>query len=82
LLAGLDVANAHRVRPEFYDRYFYPMITFNVNGYAGYKSAGFWGLSVEPGFIQKGGNRDPSLKSEEDNYVRYQLNYIQVPFLL
>jgi hypothetical protein len=53
-----------------------PMISFNVNGYIGYKSAGFWGLSVEPGFIQKGG-----IQTYSDVKVRFQLNYIQMPIL-
>jgi len=56
---------------------FDPMITFNVNGYVGYKSDGFWGLSMEPGFIQKG-----SLHNLNGESARFHLNYIQMPVLV
>jgi hypothetical protein len=78
-LTGIDVVNirlkdkiAFEGDPRVYD----PMISFHVNGYVGFKGTGFWGLSVEPGFIQKGGIQ----KSADDN-IRIQLNYIQLPIL-
>jgi hypothetical protein len=78
-LAGFDVTNARMTDlPDgggfsgFYD----PMISFNINGYVGYKSSGFMGLSLEPGFIQKGGR-----EKYEGDYMRFQLNYLQMPVL-
>lgn len=75
--AGFDVANAQMIyKPDNFPKMFYPMIAFNVNGYIGYKSSGFWGLSAEPGYVQKGGRQKYT-----DGYLRYQLNYIQLPVL-
>ena len=83
VLAGLDVAKAHMTNiPDIAKdaTAYYPMISFNINGYAGYKSAGFWGLSVEPGFIQKGGVVQYDKDSQDDD-VRFQLFYAQLPIL-
>jgi hypothetical protein len=79
ILAGFDVANSHLMnKPKWYDsRVYYPMISFNLNGYVGYKNSGFWGLSAEPGFIQKGGRQ----KGIDEN-IRFQINYLQLPILL
>jgi hypothetical protein len=79
VLAGLDLSTTQQTNlpdnlSEFWD--VDPMITFNVNGYAGYKSAGIWGISVEPGFIQKG-----ALHKSDDSKARFQLNYIHMPVL-
>src|SRR3972149_6768035 len=79
LLAGLDIANSHWINiPDMYggSKKLYPMISFNLNAYAGYKSVGLWGMSVEPGFIQKGG-----VQKFFGDVVRLQLNYIQLPVL-
>lgn len=54
-----------------------PIITYNINGYVGFKSKGFWGLSIEPGFMQKGA----IYKNENDNKSRIKINYIQLPVL-
>lgn len=77
--AGFDVANAHLTnKPDGgdNDQVYYPMIAYNFNGYIGYKKSELWGLSFEPGFIQKGGRQ----KSSGD-YIRLNLNYIQLPIL-
>jgi len=79
LLAGFDVVNArltNKPETEGDSRVFYPMISFNANGYVGFKSARFWGISCEPGFIQKGG-----VTKGVNNNIRIQLNYIQIPIL-
>jgi len=55
---------------------YYPMISFNVNGYMGYKSTGLLGFSVEPGFIRKGYSQ-----KFQAGKVRYQLQYLQMPVL-
>jgi hypothetical protein len=61
-------------------RVYDPMISYNVNGYLGYKSGGFWGISFEPGYIQKGGAQRYETETKEDD-IRIQLNYIQMPVL-
>ncbi|TLX72995.1 PorT family protein [Labilibacter sediminis] len=58
-----------------------PMVSYNFNGYIGYKSGGLIGISVEPGFIQKGGGHKFYLDNGEEN-VRIQLNYLQLPVLV
>ena len=78
-LAGFDVAKsylANNIPENTANSDYHPMISYNVNGYIGYKSKGIWGLSVEPGFIQKG----YSIKFQNHN-VRFQLNYLQMPVL-
>ena len=78
LLAGFDVSNVRLTNmPDIKSYYsvFDPMISFNANGYVGYKSARFWGISIEPGFIQKGGVTNSIDKT------RFQLNYLQMPVL-
>lgn len=79
ILTGFDLAKGRLSdSPDFNDHSlkYDPMSSFNANGYIGYKSGGIWGLSIEPGFIQKGGVQDIS-----DVNVRFQLNYIQMPVL-
>ncbi|MBP7508542.1 MAG: PorT family protein [Prolixibacteraceae bacterium] len=79
LIAGLDIANAHLTnKPEGFgdNQVYYPMIAYNFNGYIGYKKSELWGLSIEPGFIQKGGRQKSS-----DDYIRFNLNYLQLPIL-
>jgi len=79
LVAGFDIANAHLTnKPDGFgdNQVYYPMIAYNFNGYIGYKKTESWGLSIEPGFIQKGGRQKSS-----DDYIRFNLNYIQLPVL-
>ena len=84
VLAGFDIANSQLINKpdvEGFTRMYYPMITFNVNGYAGYRSNRYWGFSIEPGFIQKGGVLKND-KDIEDDDTRFQANYIQMPILV
>lgn len=77
LAAGIDIANTHLTnKPDgnSNNQVYYPILAFNFNGYIGYKRAEDWGLSIEPGFIQKGGRQKNS-----DDYIRFNLNYIQLP---
>jgi outer membrane protein with beta-barrel domain len=54
-------------------------VSYNVNGYLGFKSKYFFGISLEPGFIQKGYHA-PSIGSGFEAYnVNY--NYITSPVL-
>lgn len=77
-VGGLDIANARLTNKpdiEFETKVFYPMISLNANGYIGFKSAGFWGISVEPGYIQKGG----VVRNVNNDNIRIQLNYLHLP---
>jgi len=38
-----------------YTSMYAPLLGFNINGFVSYKSKSFWGISLEPGFIRKGG---------------------------
>jgi hypothetical protein len=76
LEAGFDVANSHVTGLLSSGRMYYPMISYNINGYLGYKINGLIGVSIEPGFIQKGGLE----KGNPD--FRVQNNYIQIPLLI
>ena len=79
--AGYVYANAHvRKDNEYATRVFYPMHSFNINGTIEYRFPGAWGISIEPGYIRKGGVVDP----DTYNWERFdlQLNYIQLPLLV
>ncbi len=83
VLGGFDIVKAHMTNmpdKEYTSKFYDPMISYNVNGYFGYKSEGFWGISIEPGFIQKGGAQKFDKETKEDD-VRVELNYIQIPVL-
>lgn len=88
LTAGFVVANSHvtnRLKGDD-SRVFYPIASYNINGYIGYKSNGCWGLSFEPGYIQKGGlQKDIYSYSSGITYkgdITYRLHYIQLPILV
>ncbi len=38
-----------------YNSMYAPLLSYNINAFVSYKSTGFWGVSIEPGFIKKGG---------------------------
>ena len=62
-----------------------PVVGFNVNASAEYKND-TWGLSIEPGFIQKGGvqlfDYANFLSRNTINYhVVTRMNYLQLPLL-
>ena len=80
LLAGYVCANAHVIKTTSYaTRLFYPMHSFNVNGFIEYRFPGTWGIAAEPGFIRKGGVVDG-----ENHFLGsfdLQLNYVQLPIL-
>ena len=83
LTAGVDLTNARRIYVNSPQPYCYPVISFNFNGYMGFKSPGIWGFSVEPGFIRKGGKRT-DISIDESFFTPtapYHLDYIQIPLL-
>jgi len=75
-LVGMDITKSYlKDLPDNSEASeFYPMISYNLNGYIGYKTAGIFGISVEPGFIQKG-----YIQKNEGSNLRFQLNYLQMP---
>lgn len=80
---GLDKTNIHVARNTMYHnekQIYQSILSFNINGYVGYRSKSFWGLSFEPGFIQKGGNivQETMYDPYDQKHV---LNYIQLPIL-
>jgi hypothetical protein len=73
-VAGIDLANwlITNVPDEYNSSIFEgPLISFNINGYVGYRWSERWGNSIEPGYIRKGENRGP----------KFALHYIQLPVL-
>lgn len=74
IVAGVDMANLNTTGIGTIDPFKW-MPSFNVNAHVGYQSNTFWGLSVEPGFIVKGG-------ATEDPETKMKLNYLQMPLLV
>lgn len=74
IVAGVDMANLNITGIETKNPIKWTP-TFNVNAHVGYRSNTFWGLSVEPGFIVKGG-------ATEDPEIKMKLNYLQMPLLV
>ena len=78
--AGYVYANAHvRKDNEHATRIFYPIHSFNINGYIEYRFPGKWGIAAEPGYIRKGSDVDG--KKNFLGRFNLQLNYIQLPIL-
>ncbi len=83
-LSGLVITNARVANKiEIYKDYrvFYPMVSFNLNGYIEYKISKTCGIAIEPGFIRKGG----VVRYGVNHYmsvIKLQLNYIQLPILV
>lgn len=71
-VAGIDLANWIITNPPVeynYPIFEGPLISFNINGYVGYRWSERLGNSIEPGYIRKGENRGP----------KFALHYIQLP---
>ena len=74
VVAGIDLANwiNTNLSDEYNSSIFEdPLISFNFNGYLGYRWSDRWGNSIEPGYIRKGENRES----------RIALHYVQLPVL-
>jgi len=89
VIGGLDMTNIDMVNfPNEINasKMYNPIISFNINSYLEYKSKSFWGLSIEPGFAQKGGTQLFSYSNFDTHYtnnynVIIRLNYFQLPVL-
>lgn len=80
---GIGKANIHVTRNTIFlsEKQIYdPILSYSLNGYIGYRSKSFWGLSLEPGFIKKGGNIVQETSYDQPDQKR-ELNYIQLPVL-
>jgi len=83
LLSGLVVTNdqvTNKIEIKNDYRVFYPMYSFNINGYIEYKISKIWGIAAEPGFIRKGGIVRFGIYRYMD-IIQLQLNYVQLPIL-
>jgi hypothetical protein len=81
--AGLVVANSHLLfEPELEhaSNSWDPILSYDINGHVSFRSNGFWGLSTEPGYMQKGELQKYN-KDDSNDDVRIQLNYLQIPVL-
>ena len=61
------------------DDFYKPMFSYTLNVYVGYKSESFWGVTLEPGFIQKGAKSKALFVG--DTYNQIGLNCLQLPVL-
>jgi hypothetical protein len=79
--AGVDVSNIRVSKTSSFDVVDYdPMVAFNLNAFAAYRSASFWGITAEPGFIRKGAILSVAFDPEKYE-SQFRLNYIQLPLL-
>jgi hypothetical protein len=81
--AGLNRSNIHATKNTTHfdkDEIYTPLIFMSMNGYLGYKSTSRWGVSIEPGFIQKGGYRTSLVLFDPEEF-KYIFSYIQLPVL-
>ena len=60
-------------------RFYYPLLSYNVNTFLGYKSSHGWGLSIEPGYILKGGVLHH--QSSAGAQIKIKFDYIRTPLL-
>lgn len=82
VLAGYVYATPHVTQYEDYGtKLFYPMHSFNVNGFVEYRLSETWGIAAEPGYIRKGGvfKDKEDISNSSDHQLR--LHYIQLPIL-
>jgi len=78
ILSGLNITRTHWSQTYYnisHGAYTDPMISYNINGCIEYKSASFWGLSIEPGYIKKGGFYT------ENHDIRNHINFLELPIL-
>jgi len=75
LLGGFDIVTIHQtpLDPHQIGQPYDPIKSYNINCYISLKSKGIWGISIEPGLIQKGGLNYKS---------RTELKYLQMPIFI
>ncbi|MBN1950757.1 MAG: PorT family protein [Bacteroidales bacterium] len=81
--AGFDMADVRVASQDLVTSggTYMSMPSFNLNGYLGYRNGRFLGLSMEPGFIRKGAQRNSDYRY---NYIdtKYEMNYFHMPVLV
>jgi hypothetical protein len=80
---GVNRSNIHVTERATYflkGSLYKPFISYAINGYLSYKSNSNWGISIEPGFIQKGGMRVP-IALFGPNEWKNSSSYFQFPIL-
>lgn len=78
---GPSIANDINTSAHTYKNpYFYPIISFNVDGFIEYKLSKSWALSAEAGFIRKGGVSGGFNRHMEE--IALRLNYIHIPIMV
>jgi|WetSurMetagenome_2_1015567.scaffolds.fasta_scaffold00200_13 hypothetical protein len=88
--SGLNFSDKQVInKKDFTDdnKVYSPLLLLNANFTLGFKSKSFWGLTVEPGYIQKGGLRsDVTIQTGDILYMpqdfKYIADYIQMPVLI
>lgn len=80
VMFGVNSSNKRLSKKELGKEIYDSKTTLNLNAFIEYKSKSFWGISIEPGFIQKG-SKENFYSFEEGEFDYSQLNYIQVPLL-
>ncbi len=77
LLGGFDLVNIYMTprEPHQIGQPYGNMKSYNFNCFLTYKNKDVWGISVEPGLIQKGGT------CGVQQSCRLELNYLQIPIL-
>jgi hypothetical protein len=72
LLGGYDIVTIHQIPldTQLNEQPYDPIMSYNINGFISLKNKGLWGISFEPGLMQKGGLLYKS---------RAELKYLQMP---
>jgi hypothetical protein len=74
LLGGFDVVTIRQTPLAPHQLFtINPITSYNINGFLSFKSKGVWGISIEPGLIQKGGLNYKS---------RVEFKYLQMPIFV
>ena len=88
VILGADITNIYLKPVPFsaYKEMYSPILSYNFNGFISYKSDFFLGVSIEPGFIRKGGVQlfdYLNSQSEPENHkVIFTNSSLQLPVLL
>ncbi|MBN1599880.1 MAG: PorT family protein [Bacteroidales bacterium] len=72
---GLNISMIRETdKLESYSREFKPILTYNLSALIAYEGRSFWGISAEPGYIQKGA----LIRYADDDYKK-KLHCINIP---
>jgi Outer membrane protein beta-barrel domain len=83
ILAGINMSNIHITQNTtsfFKNPVYKPISFFSLNGFLSLRTNTNWGISIEPGFIQKGANRG-YITMYDPFEEKITFSYIQLPVL-